>query len=191
LKQIDQQIAGAQIRVEISEADVKNQELQIENLKKTDDFMRSKFTNKDLYQWMIGQISAVYFKAYKLAYDVSKKAERCYQHELGSTDTFLKYGYWDSLKKGLQTADQLFYDLKKMEASYLDNNKREYEITKHISLSILDPLALVRLRATGVADFEIPEALFDMDHPGHYFRRIKTVSITLPCHCRSLYRREL
>ena len=27
---------------------------------------------------------------------------------------------------------------------------------------------------------ELPEALFDADHPGHYLRRLKTVSITLP-----------
>lgn len=181
IKQIEQQITAAELRVEITEADIKTQELQIDNNEKTDAFMQDKFTNKDLYQWMIGKISAVYFKAYKLAYDVSKKTERCYQHELGSTDTFLQFGYWDNLKKGLQTADQLFYDLKRMEASYLDTNKREYEVTKHISLAMLDPLALVRLRATGVCDFQVPEALFDMDHPGHYFRRIKTVSITLPC----------
>ncbi|HJT74926.1 MAG TPA: hypothetical protein VJ720_12920, partial [Chitinophaga sp.] len=181
IKQIDQQIAAAEIRVDITEADVKSQEQQIENNEKTDEFMKDKFTNKELYQWMIGKISAVYFKAYKLAYDVAKKAERCYQHELGNTNTFLQFGYWDNLKKGLQTADQLFYDLKRMEASYLDTNKREYEITKHISLAQLDPLALIRLRATGACDFQVPEAIFDMDHPGHYFRRIKAVSITLPC----------
>jgi hypothetical protein len=68
-----------------------------------------------------------------------------------------------------------------METSYLDKNKREYELTKHVSLALLDPLALIRLRATGVCDFDIPEALFDMDHAGHYFRRIKSVSISLPC----------
>src|SRR3712207_8473853 len=50
-----------------------------------------------------------------------------------------------------------------MEASYLDKNKREYEVTKHVSLALLDPLALVRLRATGVCDFEIPEAVYDME----------------------------
>lgn len=35
-----------------------------------------------------------------------------------------------------------------MQTSYLEKNKREYEITKHVSLAQLDPLALVRLRAT-------------------------------------------
>lgn len=181
LASIDKQITAAEIRKEIAETDLKNHELQIENAKKTDDFMRSKFTNKDLYDWMIGQISSVYFRSYQLAHDFAKKAERCYRFELGNDDSFISYGYWDSMKKGLQSADALVHDIKRMETSYLDKNKREYEITKHVSLAQLDPLALVRLRATGICDFEIPEALYDMDHPGQYFRRIKSVSISLPC----------
>jgi hypothetical protein len=116
-----------------------------------------------------------------LAHDFAKKAERSYKHELGNDDTFIGPGYWDSMKKGLQSADMLFHDIKRMETAYLDKNKREYEIGKHVSLALLDPLALVRLRATGVCDFEIPEALFDMDYAGQYFRRLKTVSISLPC----------
>jgi len=181
LAQIDKQIVAAEIRKELSETDFKNHELQIDNAKKTDEFMRSKFTNKELYDWMIGQISSVYFRAYQLAHDFAKKAERSYRFELGNDDSFISYGYWDSMKKGLQSADHLIHDIKRMETSYLDKHKREYELTKHVSLSILDPLALVRLRATGVCDFEIPEAIYDMDHAGHYFRRIKSVSISLPC----------
>lgn len=73
------------------------------------------------------------------------------------------------------------HDIKRMETSYLDKNKREYELTKHVSLAMLAPLALQKLRATGVCDFAIPEALYDMDHAGQYFRRIKSVSISLPC----------
>lgn len=181
LIQIDKQLAAAEIRKEIAETDLENHELQVENSKKTDEFMRSKFTNKELYEWMIGQISAVYFRAYQLAHDFSKKAERSYRFELGNEDSFISYGYWDSMKKGLLSADNLIHDIKRMETSYLDKNKREYEITKHISLAMLDPLALVRLRATGICDFEVPEVLYDMDHPGQYFRRMKSVSISLPC----------
>ena len=181
LEQIKQQIVAAEIRLDVSKTELKNHDLQIENAKKTDDFMRSKYTNKNLYTWMIGQISSVYFRAYKLAFDVAKKAERCYRFELGNNDTFIAPGYWDSLKKGLQSADLLLHDIKRMETSYLDKNKREYEVTKHISLALADPLALIRLRATGVCDFEIPEALYDMDHPGQYFRRLKSVSVSLPC----------
>jgi hypothetical protein len=181
LASIDKQITAAEIRKEIAETDLKNHELQIENAKKTDDFMRSKFTNKDLYDWMIGQISGVYFRSYQLAHDFAKKAERCYKFELGNDDTYISYGYWDSMKRGLQSADNLIHDIKRMETGYLDKNKREYEITKHVSLAQLDPLALVRLRASGICDFEIPEVLYDMDHPGQYFRRLKSVSVSLPC----------
>lgn len=178
---MDKQITAAEIRTGIMETDLKNHELQIENARKTDDFMRSKFTNKELYEWMTGQISAVYFKSYQLAHDLAKKAERCYRFELGNDDSFISYGYWDSLKKGLQTADHLIHDIKRMETAYLDKNKREYEITKHVSLALLDPLALTRLRAGAVCDFEIPEVLYDTDHPGQYFRRLKSVSVSLPC----------
>ncbi len=181
LAQIDKQIAAAEIRREIAEADLKNQELQIENARKTDEFMRSKFTNKELYNWLAGQIGSVYFKAYQLAFDLAKRAERCYRFELGGDGSFIQYGYWDSMKKGLQSADHLIHDIKRMETSYLDKNKREYELTKHVSLAMLEPLALARLKAVGVCDFEIPEALFDLDHAGHYFRRIKSVSVSMPC----------
>lgn len=181
LESLDKQIVAAEIRKEIAETDLKNHELQIENAKKSDEFMRDKFTNNELYGWMIGQISSVYFGAYKLAHDVAKKAERSYQFELGRDDSFIAYGYWDSMKKGLESSNGLMSDLKRMEISYLDNNKREYEIVKHVSLASLDPLALTQLRATGSCDFEIPEALFDMDHAGQYFRRTKTISISMPC----------
>jgi len=181
LDSIDKQIAAAEIRKQIAETDLRNHGIQIDNANQTDEFMHSKFTNNDLYQWMIGQTTSVYFSAYKLAHDFAKKAERSYQFELGRDDTFIAYGYWDSLKKGLLSADKLMQDLKRMEASYLDKNKREYEVVKHVSLAQLDPLALTKLKATGSCDFTVPEVLFDLDHAGHYFRRIKTVSISLPC----------
>src|SRR5262249_13537970 len=45
----------------------------------------------------------------------------------------------------------------------------------------LDPGALIALRATGECQFEVPEWMFDLDFPGHYFRRLKSVAITVPC----------
>jgi len=40
---------------------------------------------------------------------------------------------------------------------------------------------LVKLRTTGRCAVRLPESLFDMDGPGHYFRRIKTVAVSIPC----------
>src|SRR5262249_33195360 len=69
----------------------------------------------------------------------------------------------------------------RMETAYLDQNGREYEVTKHISLLSLDPIALIKLRQTGQCEVAIPEVAFDLDYPGHYLRRIKSASLTIPC----------
>jgi hypothetical protein len=182
IEQIDKSIAAAELRVAIAEKELENHVLQIENAKDTDEFMRSKYTNQELYQWQVGQISGVYFQSYKLAYDLAKRAERCFRFELGVQDSsYIQFGYWDSLKKGLLSGEKLQYDLRRLETAYLEQNRREFELIKHISLTLLDPLALVKLRETGQCFINLPEEIFDLDYPGHYFRRIKSVSITLPC----------
>jgi len=81
----------------------------------------------------------------------------------------------------LLAGERLHLDLKRMEVAFLDQNRREYEVTKHVSLAELDPVALVRLKRTGECFMNVPEALFDLDYPGHYMRRIKAVDFTIPC----------
>ena len=183
LEQVLKQIAAAEIRLAISEYELENHDLQIENAKEVDEYLRDrKFTNQELYGWMVGKISGIYFQGYQLAYDVAKRAERTFRYELGLRDSnFIQFGYWDSLKKGLLSGERLHHDLKRMDVAYLDQNKREYEITKHISLITLDPISLIKLKETGECFVSLPEALFDMDYPGHYMRRVKSVSITIPC----------
>jgi hypothetical protein len=92
-----------------------------------------------------------------------------------------QFGYWDSLKKGLLSGERLQLALRRMEAAYLEQHKREYELTKHVSLALLDPIALLRLRETGQCSVSLPEEIFDLDHPGHYMRRIKTAGLTAAC----------
>jgi SAM-dependent methyltransferase len=54
------------------------------------------------------------------------------------------------------------------------------------------PLACLQLTAGGCCELEIPEWMFDLDHPGHYMRRIKSITLTVACvagpytgvHCR-------
>ncbi|GAB4372419.1 MAG: hypothetical protein Kow00121_14770 [Elainellaceae cyanobacterium] len=182
LEQIDKQIAAADIRKAIADKELENHMTQIENAKATDEFMRSKYTNEELYQWQVGQLSSVYFQSYQLAYDIAKRTERCFRFEVGVQDSsYIQFGYWDSLKKGLLAGEKLQYDLRRLENAYLEQHRREFELTKHISLALLDPLALIQLRETGRCFINLPEEIFDLDYPGHYFRRIKSVSITLPC----------
>jgi peptidoglycan hydrolase-like protein with peptidoglycan-binding domain len=182
IMQIDKQIIAAEIRIEIARHELRNHRRQMENALEVEEFMRDKYSNRELYSWMVGQMSGVYFQAYQLTYETAKRAEKCCRFELGIEDSsFIQFGYWDSLKKGLMAGEKLHHDLKRMETAYLEQNRREFELTKSISLLLLDPLALVKLRETGRCFISLPEEIFDLDYPGHYFRRIKSVSIALPC----------
>jgi hypothetical protein len=64
--------------------------------------------------------------------------------------------------------------------AYLEANKYEDPLTKHVSLRRLNPAALLLLQATGKCEFTVPEWLFDLDRPGHYMRRLRRVGVIVP-----------
>ena len=181
LQQLERQIAGADVRVAIAQNELAVHERQVENTIDAHAVMRDKFSNRELFDWMSGQIAASYFQAYQLAYQACQRAERAYQHELATDATFFRPGYWDSLRAGLLAGDKLQYDLKRMEMAYVEGNTRELELTKHISLRELDPLALVALRENGECFVTVPEQVFARDFSSHFLRRIKSVGLTMPC----------
>ncbi len=182
LEQLDQQLFAAQVRLDITKQELRNHELQTEQNREMDTYMRSKFSNTELYNWMISQLATTYFQSYQIAFDMARQAEQCYEHELGKTTTgIIKQGYWDSLKRGLLSGENLQLDVRRLEKAYMESNKRELELTKNISLALFQPQAILDIKKTGKANITIPEVLFDMDYPGHYMRRIKSVSISIPC----------
>jgi hypothetical protein len=180
--QLDKQITSADIQIQVAEKELDNHKQQIEDAEEVEQFLKDKFTNQELYTWMKEQIFAVYKTSYNLAYDMAKKAEKAYQYELGTELTsFIQYGYWDSSMEGLVAGEKLQLALRQMEKSYYEGNRRELELTKHVSLALLNPLALIELRETGRCTVSVPEELFDMDFLGHYFRRLKSVGLSIPC----------
>lgn len=182
IKQIDKQITAQQIRMDIAQNEIDNHQVQIDQTREVEEFIRTKFSNEQLYQWMSDQLKDLYYKTYSFAYDLAKKAEKVYRFEMGlSTSDFVKFGYWDSSKEGFLAGEQLYLALKQLENAYIEGKSHDYEITKHISLRQINPLALIQLKEEGVCEFDLSEELFDLDYPGHYKRRIKTVSVSLPC----------
>lgn len=196
INQIYKQLRAAQIREAIADRELQNQRNLIKHAQEIEFFLtgeknaewtqtitprEKKTTGKDLYTWMKREAKGLYAQCFQLAFDIAKKAERALQHELGNPGlTFLQFGYLAG-KEGLLAGERLYLDLKRMEMAYHELNQREYELTRHVSLLQVDPLALLRLRKTGRCTVKVPEELFDMDGPGHYFRRIKSVSVTIPC----------
>jgi hypothetical protein len=185
INQMFKQLRAAQIREYIAEREWHNHQQQMQHAQEIEDFLTNekngKKTNQAFYAWQKREVRGMYGQVFQFAYDVAKKAERALQHELGKPDLiFLQFGYMAG-KEGLLAGEKLYFDLKRMEMAYLELNQREYELTKHVSLLQVSPTALLQLRTTGRCTVALPEELFDMDGPGHYFRRIKTVALSIPC----------
>jgi len=180
--QLDKQILAAQIRFQMAEHELETHKQQIQNAQEIEQFLEAKFSKQELFQWMIDKLNDAHKQGYQLAYDMARRAEKAYRFELGiQQSNFVQYGYYNDAYLGITAGEQLQLALKQMEAAYLENNIREFELVKHISLKQGNPLALLQLIETGTCSFDLKEALFDMDYPGHYLRRIKSVGITIPC----------
>lgn len=181
IKQIGLQIQGAMLQEKIAERELAILDQQIAQNESISTYMRDKFSNAQLYQWMASKLSGLYYQTYQMAFDMAKAAEKAFQFERGMKESdvnFINGPYWDSQRKGLLAGDSLALDLDRMEKAYIDSNRRGFEITKNISLLDLDPVALLRLKTKGVCEFSLTESLFDYDFPGHYCRQIRTLSLS-------------
>lgn len=134
LVQIGKQLLGTQTRITIAETDLANHDQQVEQSTAVSDFLRGKFSNTELYRWLVEQVSTVYHQAYKLTFDLAKRAERAYRFERGiDTSSIVQYG-WEGARKGLLAAERLSHDLKRLEAAWLDAPVPPYELTRHVSV---------------------------------------------------------
>ncbi|KAF3917641.1 hypothetical protein AA313_de0206829 [Arthrobotrys entomopaga] len=182
IKNIDAQIANQKVKIELAEKDLEIHNKQIENAKLCEEFLRNKYTNEQLYTWMDNTFQQYLYQTYVFAFDMARAAEKTYAFEKGeNTISYIKFGYWNNGNQGLGCAEDLWLSLKRMEVDYMARKPYDYEIFKHVSLRQLNPTELFRLRDSGKAELNIPEAIYDLDFPGHYARRIKSVSLTIPC----------
>ncbi|KAK3937415.1 hypothetical protein QBC46DRAFT_319727 [Diplogelasinospora grovesii] len=186
ISSIDKQIAAGRIRQAMAARDIDIQQAQIDQAREAEDFLRSKYTNAELYSWVSGQTKTLYYQTYTQAYDLAKKVEKAFRFERpqltgAQGGYYIQAGYWNASKDGLLAGESLYYALKQLEAAYIADRGYDFEVVKNVSLRQVDPMQLIYLRETGACEFAVPEVLYDMDFPGHYMRRIKAVSVTVPC----------
>ncbi|KAL8903376.1 MAG: hypothetical protein Q9207_003967 [Kuettlingeria erythrocarpa] len=187
VKHIDKEIAVQRVRMEVCESEIKAQRRQLERASELQEWHRTKYTNETLYAWLENSFRTLYYESFRLAMQLARRAERAFQFESpsqGGNDK-LSYlgqgGYWDSGRDGLLSAQNLFLSLKRLEMAYVEKRTHDFELVKNVSLRQVDPMALMALRLNGTTSFSLPEVIFDLDFPGHYLRRLKSVAVSIPC----------
>jgi len=193
IERLNREILGADRRSDAALRELNNQQLLIEQTREIDNFLRDKFTNHALYLWHQRHLSGMHREMYELALATARQAQRAFNIERGhTTEHFVSGELWDNLHEGLLAGERLELDLRRMMKGYDDCNRREYELTKHISLLRDFPVEFLRLKVSGRCEISLPEWMFDLDYPGQFMRRIKNVTLTIPCvtgpytgiHCR-------
>jgi hypothetical protein len=158
-------------------------------------FLKSeRFSNSQLYQWLTGQFSTLYYQAYDATVSLCLAAQACWQYERADFVTsFIKPSAWNDTYRGLLSGESLKLDLLRMDAAFLSRHERLLEIVKTVSVRQLPPSTeealtlnrewaevVTRLTNEGAVEFEITQAMLDDDYPDQTLRRIKRISVSLP-----------
>lgn len=195
LTQIAAQIAQCAEQEKVTRLQLKQAETALSHARNNYDFLSKRFTNKQLYQWLNNQLSTLYEQAYEVVLDLCLATEACWQYECADyTRRFIQPGRWSTTYRGLSAGESLKSRLMTMQAEFLKANSRDLEITKTVSLRALkdkDKASKINrtwsqihtsLMEEGSCDFELTDKMFEDDWKGqgHYLRRIKTLSVTIP-----------
>ncbi|MGH3569430.1 MAG: hypothetical protein ACRDRH_26100, partial [Pseudonocardia sp.] len=180
--QLVERLAAAELELAVARRQAEIYERQVAHHGEVAAYLKGRFTGAELYRWMAGELGGLYFRAYHLAHDMARAAERAFRFERGRDDAEadrIRPAYWQSLRGGLLAGDALAADLDELGRAYRGRGGRGLEITKRISLIEVDPLALLRLNESGSCDFAVTEESFDHDFPGHFRRQIRTVAVSV------------
>lgn len=186
---IERQIDAAQQRMQIARNEINIQQQQFDFATRQFEFLRTKFSNTELNDWLRDKLLSLYEQSFKLAAELAEQCENAFFNErhFVSSSFIADVLRSDFSRTPLLSSapalggEALVSALKRMEKQYNDDNYRENELMQHFSLRLYQPTALIALRTTGICELEVPEWLFDLNYPGHYMRRIKSIGISLPC----------
>lgn len=189
-------IANQQIKIAEQNTRIVSQEREIASLNMdhatdTLEFLKTKFTNAELYRWMGNVLERTYSYMLSLATSVAKTAEQQYYFEQQQqAGPFILDDYWEVSqtgtligggvdRRGLTGSTRLLQDITKLDQYAFENTKRKLQLTKVISLGQLYPDAFQTFRQTGVLNFDLTNRLFNYDFPGHYLRLINGVKVSV------------
>lgn len=195
---LDAQIQAQEVAITAAENSVKYTALlqtQAKNLYEY--FSQTRQVNESLYQKMVNIIGLLHDQLCSLVRTFCSLTEAAWRYETDDykRQTFIPADLWSGDNLGVLVGIKLQKALLEMEMAYTQQNTRRLNITKTISLKSLVSNNLVKkdetplttwdevkdaLKGAEKLSFELSHQFFDMDFPGHYARKIHSLSVTFP-----------
>jgi hypothetical protein len=199
LAQKDVELGAEQVQLARNQLLLAGQEravagLQFEHAKAVAEFLATKFTNAELFEWMSGVLGRVYAYFLQQATALAQLAEAQLAFERQEpVSGFVSADYWRDTtrdgtpvaqnggtdRRGLTGSARLLQDIYRLDEYAFETDRRKLHVAQTLSLVQLGAFELEQFRDTGVLTFATPQSLFDRDFPGHYLRLIKRVRISL------------
>jgi Tc toxin complex TcA C-terminal TcB-binding domain len=197
LSTYDFEIAGVQKQIAIDQQEIAKQEYDISRTQSAEakavvDFLATKFTGAELYDWMSRILGEVYSFFLQQSTAVAKLAQDQLSFERQESGlSFIQADYWEGPseaaagpsnapnRQGLTGSARLLQDIYRMDQFAFETDKRKLNLTQTFSLSKMTPFEFQRFKETGVLPFRTTINLFDRAFPGHYMRLIKQVRVSV------------
>lgn len=162
-----------------------------------DYFSQTRQVNESLYEKMANIIGLLHDQLCSLVRTFCALTEASWRYETDDykRQTFIPADLWSGDNLGILVGVKLQKALLEMEMAYTQQNIRRLNITKTISLKSLlsnhqvktDETPLITwdevkaaLKGEKKLSFEFSHQFFDTDFPGHYARKIHSLSVTFP-----------
>ncbi|HEI9844265.1 TPA: hypothetical protein SLN72_001214 [Morganella morganii] len=162
-----------------------------------DYFSQTRQVNESLYEKMANIIGLLHDQLCSLVRTFCALTEASWRYETDDykRQTFIPADLWSGDNLGVLVGVKLQKALLEMEMAYTQQNIRRLNITKTISLKSLVSNHLVKTDETPLTtwdevkaalkeakklSFDFTHQFFDTDFPGHYARKIHSLSVTFP-----------
>ena len=181
----------ATTRVQIKEQEQRLAGIQVSHAETVVDFLVTKFSSKELYEWMSRVLQGLYASQLQQATSLARLAQQQLSFDLAQDVSVIQSDYWTARldspalnsqgpdRRGLTGSARLSKDIEQLDVLALNSDKRKLQLTRTISLAALSPAEFQRFRENGEMWFETKESDFDLEFPGHYFRRIRRIRVSV------------
>ncbi len=193
----DIRIGDVQIRLAQDQVQIVGQERNIAALRSDQasavaNFLATKFTNADLYDFISDVLEGVYsFFLQQATATAQLTAQQLAFERQEPVPAVVLGDYWappspngnssaeNPDRRGMTGSARLLRDIQRLDQIAFQTDQRKLQLSKTISLAQLSPVEFQRFRETGVLPVHIAMEAFDRDFPGHYLRLIRQVKVSL------------
>ncbi|MDN0112901.1 neuraminidase-like domain-containing protein [Yersinia mollaretii] len=135
--QLQAQLTGLVLQISMAEKQRNLAEMEQSHALAIYQMQTTRFSGKELYNWMVGRLSGLYYQLFDAAQPLCLMAKSALERDIDTSKTqqlFTNAG-WNDLYQGLLAGEDLMLNLQRMENIWLTEDQRALEVERTISLA--------------------------------------------------------